>query len=168
MRIVTFVFLSFPFLITGCGPVVDDPNNIPRLGRWSDVTRLVSVRANGSAVDASKLPFDVPRFESKQSCSEPRINSTEDIRGELYNEMLKKCEFGPMRRFGARASNSTQCDLPDNDGMKIRGAIQFNSEEKPDRIDGTLSMDIYAQSRKGTTEKFTVDYKRELKRLGDC
>lgn len=165
----TFFIAALNLLLVGCGPGVDLPDNIPQLGRWTDTLRVVSVRSNGVAYDKNLLPKTLlPIEKSETFCGEPFIRSADDIRGLFDETLLKNCTFSEMKRFGPRASLSAQCSMPNLDAMPVRASLKFDGEEKPNHLDGNIAADFYLQSPKGTTDKVTIEAKREMIRIGDC
>ena len=131
--------------------------------------RLISARENGVAIDYYLLPdLDIPKSKTKEYCGEPKLRSNDEIKKTLDNRIFDNCTFSGIKRYGPRFSLAAQCALPDIDLVNARGSLRLSGNETPERIDANFSIDIYVQSPGGGTEVITLEYKRELTRLGDC
>jgi hypothetical protein len=169
LRSSPFSITCLGIFITGCGAQADRPDNIPKQGQWSDQTRVVSVRANGTAFDRNLLPANfLPKEISTQSCVEPYIRGDEEIRQSLDSVLVENCVFTGIKRFGPRVSNTAQCSVDDDNGTPVRATLKYEAEEKPDRLEANASIDIYMSSPGGATQKVTIEMKREMIRTGDC
>ena len=45
-------------LLAGCKPALDDPDNVPRLGRWRDETVPIGISIDDRGVPDGELPSD--------------------------------------------------------------------------------------------------------------
>jgi hypothetical protein len=169
LRILLLPVALLSLLTAACGSQADIAENIPLKGQWSDETRIVSVRANGTAFDRNLLPEGyLPKESSMQACMEPYIRNEEEIRESLDSVLLDNCVFAGMKQFGPRVSNTAQCSLESGGNLPVRATLKYEAEEKVDKLTADVSIDIYLSSPRGATNKATIEMKREMIRIGDC
>jgi hypothetical protein len=97
-------------LLASCGPMVDDPKNVPLRGRWQQETKIVSLVANDVWIDRDKAPFPLPKdkFETK-NCFEPRLKTADEINDDLLQGTAKNCKFGEIVRKGQEITSEGVC-----------------------------------------------------------
>jgi hypothetical protein len=99
---------------------------------------------------------------------EPYIRSEKEFFQSLDSTLLDNCAFTGMKRFGPRISGSAQCSLESGRELPIRSTLKYDAEEKIDKLTTDFSIDIYLSSPNGSTNKATIEMKREMIRIGDC
>jgi hypothetical protein len=166
-----YPLVAICLMMTGCGPAVDVPDNVPMLGKWRDETRVMSVQINGAAVDRSKLS-GIQKDKVSETCMEPKLRNDAEMR-ELIgrNQFMENCELKPIARNGAYASFSGICSklpIPHMADMEGVGGLRGQAWESANKA--TLSMVVEAAVREktGNGTMFRMDVNRTLTRLGDC
>jgi hypothetical protein len=156
--------------LMSCGAVVDNSENVPDLGRWSDETRLLSVQVNGAAIDPSKSGLPMPeQKKSELACREPYVRKAEDfLRVIQEDEFLRQCSLDYFRADATTTHVTGVCKLPSEGGTELSGEFSANGREKADRVDIDYSFKIYGRKSTGEGEVVNVESRRTFTRLGDC
>lgn len=167
------IILSF-LALPACGGVStasDDPDNIPLAGQWSDSRRILSVQFNGAATDRSKIP-GLPADAEAQSCQEPKMRSSEDLKSVmLQTGKLKDCNAPTVTRIGNRAVLRGMCngvEVPGIDPVGSSALFTGTAVESANHIRLDYQVDMTLREKSGNGAQFRIIGSREMKRLGDC
>src|SRR4051794_19497476 len=91
--------LLLTLLLGGCGPQIDDPSNVPRLGQWHRESRLVALVINDVWVDRKDSPFKIPPdLDETKGCGEPTFNRREEVAEDLLSKTNDLCRLDSMER----------------------------------------------------------------------
>lgn len=156
-------------VLGGCGPMVDDPGNAPRLGRWERTTRVIALIANDVWIDRADVPFTLPDDETViKNCIEPELKTGDQINRELMKSNKGMCQMGPIARHGRGFSSSGTCGPQEKGGSTISGTIEVTGRETEERAEAKLSAALVLKSRSGASERIRFGVETKWKRLGDC
>ena len=154
-------------LISGCGPLVDDPGNPPIRGRWQRETKLTALVVNDVWIDRDKAPFQLPKDDSEiKACIEPALRSSADLNREWKAEL--KCSFGPFERDGGSVNATGTCEPLAKAGGTVTGTMEFDGHLKDQSADGHISATIFYRHPTGATERIRFGVETRWTRLGDC
>jgi hypothetical protein len=165
-----YLLVSVGLSLSGCGPSVDMPDNVPLLGKWRDETRVMSVQLNGAAIDRTKVP-GIPEDEVTESCMEPAMRTDAEMRALMGNNRLAKdCQLKPIARNGPYASFSGICNSVPMSMASVEGVVGLRGQAWESANKATLSIVVEAAVREksGNGAMIRMDGKRTLTRLGDC
>jgi hypothetical protein len=155
--------------LSGCGPLVDDPDNAPLRGRWQRDSKVLALVANDVWIDRKDLPFKLPPDETVvKECFEPKLKSADQINDELLRENKNMCRFDDIERKGAVFTSTGKCAPQDKMGYEVSGTVELTGRESADRAEGKVSATIFVKSRNGTSDRVRFGVETKWKRLGDC
>lgn len=156
-------------LSSGCGPRIDDPSNLPRLGQWHREARLVALVINDVWVDRKDSPFKIPDdIDETKDCAEPTVTRKEDIGAELSKQTDNLCRIDSLDRSGTIVTTRGSCGPEQKGGMTLSGTAEFEGHEAEDRLDGHSTVQMLVRMPDGHSERVRAGYEAHWKRLGDC
>ena len=155
--------------LTGCGPQTDIPGNAPRLGRWERESKLVALIANDVWIDRDKAPFNLPPDSREEKpCFEPMLKTQNEINRDLLANSDSICRLDTLDTQGGLITATGKCGPVDKGGDTITGTIEFTGQERDDRAEATVSVQMLVRGRSGATERVRAAYQTTWRRLGDC
>jgi hypothetical protein len=163
-----FAVVPIALILASCGAAPDVLDNVPVAGNWSDTLRLVSLSSDGAAMSEEDLPSDYPKTGTQNKCEEPKLRNGEELREAVGADFLKKCDLGEMRISGANRHISATCKLPGKAGIESEMTMDISAVEGPEAVTINLTGSAIATAEDGEMASFEINYRRELKRIGDC
>lgn len=156
-------------LLGSCGPMVDNPSNVPLRGKWEQTTRMLNLVANDVWVDRKNVVFKLPEDETTiKACFEPTLKTAEEINRDVLKGEGKKCQFGPIERDGDEFSSKGTCAPEERFGGTVRGTLELTGSEAPDAIGAKINGAILHTTPAGASERVRFAVETKWKRLGDC
>jgi hypothetical protein len=164
------LYLCALLTLGGCGPMVDDPGNVPLRGRWQRETKLTALVINDVWVDRKDTPFDLPKDETiVKSCIEPVIRSASAANDELlHSRATRNCKFEAMARKGTTLTSDATCASANEYGGTIGGNMDMEAHEAPDKVDARLSAALFYRTPDGASQRIRMGMLAKWTRLGDC
>jgi hypothetical protein len=159
--------------LMSCGAPTDVAENIPNVGKWSDESKLMSVRLGGTPIDTSGIPeFAQVKEEinkTKEFCGEPYF-----LEKEQFQELLDKnnelgCKVDTIEVNGERVNTKGSCKADQLANVDREATFKGVAKLGPDKVvfDGTI--DVVVRNRQtGAGEKLSMEVQRKMTRLGDC
>lgn len=156
-------------LLGGCGPGIDDPSNLPRMGQWHREGHLVALVINDVWVDRKDSPFKIPPdIDETKGCGEPTVTR----RGEIAAEMLKQtdnlCRLDSIERSGTTVTTKGSCGPEVKSGATLTGTAEFESHEAEESVNGRATVLMNVRMPDGHSERVRAGFESHWKRLGDC
>lgn len=157
-------------LLTGCGPSVDDPANLPRLGNWTIETKLGAVSVNNMNIGRDQLAgqaegralIDKVESTEEQSCVEPTINNDDDLL-EAATSALDDCAIVNSAINGTSRHVELSCTLNGNPAHAVLD-MTIDAESGYSRFRATTSEPKPTGGRNSTS----IMISQTLTRTGDC
>ncbi len=170
MRAINASLLLICLTVTGCGATGDFTDNIPLYGKWTDETRLISLQINGAAVDRERYRRNIslPHDSQKEFCGEPYLRGKEETRETFMKGISTNCDITNFEKDEDSLKVHASCTLPQNGDVDVTGSIEIMSKVATEKVDGNVTIGIFAKLPSGTGAAVTAEYKRVLTRLGDC
>jgi hypothetical protein len=164
-------FLIIAAVSTGlasCGPGVDEPTNIPLLGQWTDTQEVISISADGVAMDVDTIPSlgGITKNEGPK-CMEPKLRTNEEFRDALSGTKLGQCD-PQLTTAGGNITVKGSCSAGIIGGGDIKASFTGSGTQSADEASLTLTIDVYQGSDSGETNYATVKMRKKMKRVGDC
>jgi hypothetical protein len=163
-----FAVVAIALLLASCGAAPDVPDNVPLAGNWSETITLISASSDGAAMSEEDLPTDYPKTGTKNTCGEPKLRNGEELREAMDADFLKKCDLGAMRINGAYRYVSATCKSPSDRGIESEITFDLSAAEAPDAVTINMTGGANATAEDGEMATFEINYRRKLKRIGDC
>lgn len=161
--------IAVPLLLAGCGPMVDNPSNVPLRGKWEQTTRMLNLVANDVWVDRKDVPFKLPEDQTEvKECFEPTLKSADEINRDVLKGEGKKCRFAEIEHNGSEFSSTGTCAPEERMGGTIRGTLELTGREAPDKIGAKINGSILHTTQAGASERVRFAVETQWKRLGDC
>ena len=156
-------------LLSGCGPGIDDPSNLPRMGQWHRETRLVALVINDVWVDRKDSPFKIPAdIDETRNCGEPTITGRREIAEELLEQTDKLCRIDSVERSGTTVTTKGSCGPEVKNGATLTGTAEAESHEAEDSLNGHATVLMNVRMPDGHSERVRAGFETHWKRLGDC
>lgn len=161
--------LLFALLLCGCGPGIDDPSNLPRMGQWHRESRLVALVINDVWVDRKDSPFKIPPdIDETKRCAEPTVTKRQEIADELLKQTDNLCRIDSMDRSGTTVTTKGSCGPEVKGGATLTGTAEFEGHEAEDSLNGRASVLMNVRMPDGHSERVRAGFESHWKRLGDC
>lgn len=155
--------------LSGCGPLVDDPDNAPLRGRWQRESKVLALVANDVWIDRDKIPFKLPADETVvKECFEPKLKTSDQINDDLMSGNKGMCSFGEIERKGGTFTSTGKCGPQNKMGYEVAGTIELTGHEAADRADAKVSATVLVKAKTGVSERVRFGVETRWKRLGDC
>jgi hypothetical protein len=169
MAVTYRALLLLPLALAGCGPLVDDPGNLPMRGRWQRESKLLALIANDVWIDRKDVPFKLPEDETVvKECFEPKLKTSDEINGDMLKGNSNMCSFGAIDRKDGKFTSTGTCGPQTKGGGTISGTIELTGREAPDRAEGKVSATLLFKTRDGASQRVRFGVETRWKRLGDC
>jgi len=156
-------------LLGGCGPRIDDPSNMPRLGQWHREVRLAALVINDVWVDRKDSPFKIPPdIDETTDCAEPTVTRREELDAQIKKQTDSLCRIDSIDHSGTTVSSKGSCGPEDKGGMTLSGTADLEAHEAEDHIDGHSSVQMLVRMPDGHSERVRAGFEAHWKRLGEC
>ncbi|SEI63421.1 Protein of unknown function [Sphingobium sp. AP50] len=160
-------------MLASCAPPpVDDPANVPRLGRWRDESRAIGVTIDDQSVPLEELPASLRAdmekgAKSKELCTEPRVRDAQEAT-RLLRAQLPECTMEQWTQDGATLTGLARCAPQDVNGAQATPTVRAEG-----MVGATyLRLDIQSILRipepSGASHSAVLRLRRTLERIGDC
>jgi hypothetical protein len=162
--------LAGVLVLGGCGPSIDIPGNVPKLGRWERSVKVTALIANDVWIDRKDAPFKLPPDKTEiEQCMEPVLRTAED----LNREMMKgsdatKCSYGEIVRDGRNFSSKGTCAPQEMEGSIVSGTVELAGKEGEDKLSAKVSASMLVKDKTGASERLRFGLEAKWTRLGDC
>ena len=157
-------------LLAGCGPSVDDPANVARLGNWTVEMKLDAVSLNSMNISRSTIAEQgegrqlIEKVEStnEQSCVEPKLHEEGDLLGAV-DGALDDCTITDNSITGNSRHAVLACTL---NGDPVEAVVDstLEAESGHSRIRATVSK----PKPTGGADRMSIIMNQTLTRTGDC
>jgi hypothetical protein len=169
MRVKLCWLVPAVLLLSGCGPRIDDPSNVPKLGQWHRESRLVALVINDLWVDRKDSPFKIPDdIDETKDCVEPTITRREEIDEEIRKQTDGLCRIDSLDRNGATVSTKGSCGPEDKNGMTLSGTAEYEGHESETGLNGHSTVMMNVRMPDGHSERVRAGFEAHWTRLGDC
>jgi hypothetical protein len=169
MRQIARPIILAALALTGCGPAIDNPANVPLLGHWQQTTKLTALVINDVWTDRKDAPFPLPEDKTiDRGCTEPMLKSNEQVNDDLFDGNLKACKFAPVTRDGLLTHSDAVCEASEIPGGTVSGKMEYNGEEAKDLFLVKLSATMFFKERSGASVPLRFGVESRWTRLGDC
>lgn len=156
-------------LLTGCGPVVDNAGNAPRLGQWQRESKLLTLVANDVWMDRKDAPFPLPP-DSKEvkNCFEPTLKTQREINRDMLANAEKMCQLETFDDKGGNLTATGSCGPTEKSGMTVAGTIEVTGREREESAEAKVAVQLNVTDKSGASERVRVAYETKWTRIGDC
>ncbi|WP_313330898.1 hypothetical protein [Sphingobium yanoikuyae] len=160
-------------LLAGCRPALDDPDNVPRLGRWRDETVPIGISIDDRGVPDGELPGDFRDLLAKldrveEHCGEPYLRKQDEME-RFLNQRFEGCRVERLDRDGPAVSGLASCaPIMRSAGKAVTPAVRFDGMIGPDRLQLDMRMIQRLSLPTGSNHMLVISARRTLRRIGDC
>ncbi|MDF7776632.1 DUF3617 family protein [Sphingomonas sp. AOB5] len=166
---IRYASLASLLLLAACGPSIDNPSNLPKLGKWERESKLVALVANDVWIDRKDAPFQLPPDQTEvKDCFEPTLKSQREINRDMLANTDQMCRLEGLEQKGGLITSTGTCGPTEKSGMTITGTIEFNGVERENYADATVSVLMHVKGREGSSERVRAAYSTKWRRIGDC
>jgi hypothetical protein len=174
MNLVKFALLPFSLLSLGaCGEQVDDPQNIPELGQWRTQAKISGIEIGSGVLtyqesEELKKSFGDESEHTELGCTEPRVNSVEDLAEKLPKQFADMCTLSATSQDASSMAFESKCDRskfpPEVKELDFSGETKVRS----DRVEMRFRVKTTTVEQGGNTETLKFVQERTFWRSGSC
>lgn len=169
-----FGVLIFGLSVSACGPAVDDPANVPKLGKWYSHEILERVTLDGESFWQDNIPdelanmFGGHRKSKELGCTEPKVLTVTALNEKLPSNIADMCTLVPTSNDPLDFSFESQCDpskFPENTER-----LDFTGKAitKENRVTMNLKINIATKSDDGQITNMKIERDHIFARVGEC
>lgn len=156
-------------LLTGCGPMVDNAANAPRLGQWQRESKLLTLVANDVWLDRKDAPFPLPPDSREvRNCFEPTLKTRREINRDMLANAEKLCQLESFEEKDGNLAAAGTCGPTGKSGMTVAGTIEVTGREREESAEARVAVQLNVTDKSGASERIRLAYETKWTRLGDC
>jgi hypothetical protein len=165
------VLLLIPFTFSCSPQSQSDANPNSTAGFWESDSEILSLSANGRAIDLSQLPSSFRDQMGKDiGCTTMTFENEADIAEQMKNyNNAKSCNVTKIERNGTRVSIEGSCEAADQGNLKQTVIYSSKVNQLPEQIEVQSSLRIIATNRQTNAgAEMKAEVRTQHRRTGGC